>query len=94
MNYSEKAIKDLIKSSKKAVEELILEIEEPIDKDISQEKRRAITRGKREAFDDCQAILLGIQKLEVQLGEYDDSFKVKEEKDFKASFIEKMASKK
>jgi hypothetical protein len=93
MNYSEKAIKDLIQSSKKAVRELIKEIEEPIDKDISQEKRRAITKGKREAFDDCQAILLGIQKLEVQLGEYEESFKVQEKKDFNASFIEKLAKK-
>ena len=82
-----------VKKNKKTYKELIKEIEEPIDKDISQEKRRAITKGKREAFDDCQAILLGIQKLEVQLGEYEDSFRVKEKKDFNASFIEKLANK-
>lgn len=88
--YLKSKLLELKESSQKAIDEIISEIGEPIDKDISQEKRRAITKGKREAVEDVQSIMLAIQDLDERINEGSSSGDgvIKKKRDFRGGQVE------
>ena len=61
-SYVQRALQDLINSSKEAVAILIEDIKTPLDPDLSDEKRRNAIKAKKECFLDAQEILIGISK--------------------------------
>lgn len=89
-DYALEALGRLIKASKSAVDLLIEEIEKPLIEEDDAKRRNAI-KAKRECFEDCQEILLGIKNLEDRIKEGEDL--IKEDKDFNASFAERYAKK-
>tara|TARA_Y100001938_G_C8002072_1_gene385250 strand:+ start:36 stop:320 length:285 start_codon:yes stop_codon:yes gene_type:complete len=89
-DYALKALERLIKASKNAVDLLIEEIEKPLIEEDDAKRRNAI-KAKRECFEDCQEILLGIKNLEDRIKEGEEL--IKEDKDFNASFAERYAKK-
>ena len=62
-DYALKTLDRLIDASKKAVDVLIEEIGKPLLEEDDAKRRQAI-KAKRECFEDCQEILLGIKNLE------------------------------
>mgnify|MGYP001173424340 FL=1 len=89
-DYALKTLDRLIDASKKAVDVLIEEIGKPLLEEDDAKRRQAI-KAKRECFEDCQEILLGIKNLEERIGEGNNL--IQEKKDFKGSFAEKYAKK-
>ena len=86
-SYVQRALQELIDSSKEAVAILINDIKKPLDPELSDEKRRNAIKAKKECFLDAQEILIGISKLESQIAEGN----FKEEKDFEKGLAEKFA---
>ena len=72
------------------LERLIEEISKPLLEEDDAKRRQAI-KAKRECFEDCQEILLGIKNLEDRIK--DGSSLIEDKKDFKGSFAEKYARK-
>ena len=62
-DYALKTLEKLIEASKGAVDLLIEEIGKPLIEEDDAKRRQAI-KAKRECFEDCQEILLGIKNLE------------------------------
>jgi len=89
-NYALTTLKRLIEASKGAIELLIEEISKPLIEEDDAKRRQAI-KAKRECFEDCQEILLGIKNLEDRIK--DGSSLIEDKKDFKGSFAEKYARK-
>jgi len=91
--YLKKKLVELKNAAQQAINEIISEIEEPIDKEVSQEKRRNITRGKREAVEDVQTIMMAIQELDERIneGSSDDGGLLKKKKDFNRGHAERRA---
>lgn len=90
--YLKQKLVELKSASQLAIDEIISEISEPIDKEVSQEKRRNITKGKREAVDDVQAIMLAIQELDERINEGKSGDNViKKKKDFRGGYAERRA---
>ena len=88
-SYVQRALQELIDSSKEAGSILILDIKKPLDPELSDEKRRNAIKAKKECFVDAQEILIGISRLEAQLSNNEAEFK--EERDFEKGFAEKWA---
>ena len=61
-NYALETLEKLIEASKGAVDLLIEEIGKPLIEEDDAKRRQAI-KAKRECFEDCQEILLGIKNL-------------------------------
>ena len=89
-NYALDTLERLIEASKGAIDLLIEEISKPLLEEDDAKRRQAI-KAKRECFEDCQEILLGIKKLEDRIK--DGSSLIEDKKDFKGSFAEKYARK-
>lgn len=90
--YLKQKLVELKSASQLAIDEIISEISEPIDKEVSQEKRRNITKGKREAVDDVQAIMLAIQELDERINEGKSGDNViQKKKDFRGGYAERRA---
>jgi uncharacterized protein (DUF2342 family) len=89
-DYALKTLERLINASKGAVDLLIEEIGKPLIEEDDAKRRQAI-KAKRECFEDCQEILLGIKTLEDRIKEGKDL--IEEKKDFEGSFAEKYANK-
>lgn len=93
-DYVKDSTQRLINASKKAVDILIEEIEQPLDPELSDEKRRNAIKAKRECFEDCQELIRGIASLEAKISSKDSSSSILDkEKDFEGSFAEKYAGK-
>ena len=91
-NYTKESIVRLIQAAKKSVDILIEEIERPLDREeLQDDKARNAAKAKRECFEDCQEILLGIKNLEDRIK--DGQSLIEDKKDFKGSFAEKYARK-
>jgi uncharacterized protein (DUF2342 family) len=88
-NYALETLEKLIEASKGAVDLLIEEIGKPLIEEDDAKRRQAI-KAKRECFEDCQEILLGIKNLEDRIKE---GKSIEEKKDFKGSFAERYAKK-
>ncbi len=89
-NYALDTLERLIEASKGAIDLLIEEISKPLLEEDDAKRRQAI-KAKRECFEDCQEILLGIKNLEDRIK--DGSSLIENKKDFKGSFAEKYARK-
>jgi|TARA_R110000803_G_scaffold73886_4_gene137843 hypothetical protein len=89
-NYALDTLERLIEASKGAIDLLIEEISKPLLEEDDAKRRQAI-KAKRECFEDCQEILLGIKNLEDRIK--DGSSLIEDKKDFKGSFAEKYARK-
>jgi|TARA_B110000908_G_scaffold63728_1_gene77511 hypothetical protein len=89
-NYALTTLERLIEASKGAIDLLIEEISKPLIEEDDAKRRQAI-KAKRECFEDCQEILLGIKNLEDRIK--DGSSLIEDKKDFKGSFAEKYARK-
>ena len=89
-NYALETLERLIEASKGAIDLLIEEISKPLLEEDDAKRRQAI-KAKRECFEDCQEILLGIKNLEDRIK--DGSSLIEDKKDFKGSFAEKYARK-
>ena len=89
-NYALDTLERLIEASKGAINLLIEEISKPLLEEDDAKRRQAI-KAKRECFEDCQEILLGIKNLEDRIK--DGSSLIEDKKDFKGSFAEKYARK-
>ena len=89
-NYALDTLERLIEASKGAVDLLIEEISKPLIEEDDSKRRQAI-KAKRECFEDCQEILLGIKNLEDRIKEGESL--IEEKKDFKGSFAERYAKK-
>ena len=89
-NYALTTLARLIEASKGAIDLLIEEISKPLIEEDDAKRRQAI-KAKRECFEDCQEILLGIKNLEDRIK--DGSSLIEDKKDFKGSFAEKYARK-
>ena len=89
-NYALDTLERLIEASKGAIDLLIAEISKPLLEEDDAKRRQAI-KAKRECFEDCQEILLGIKNLEDRIK--DGSSLIEDKKDFKGSFAEKYARK-
>tara|TARA_R110002020_G_scaffold63770_7_gene169854 strand:- start:6890 stop:7177 length:288 start_codon:yes stop_codon:yes gene_type:complete len=90
-NFTLDALERLIKASKGAVDLLIEEIEKPLVEEDDAKRRNAI-KAKRECFEDCQEILLGIKNLEDKIKDGENL--IEDKKDFTASYAEKYAKRK
>ena len=88
-SYVQRALQELIDSSKEAVSILIDDIKKPLDIDLSDEKRRNAIKAKKECFVDAQEIIIGISKLEAQLS--NSEAELREERDFESGLAEKFA---
>ena len=66
------------------------EIGKPLVEEDDARRRQAI-KAKRECFEDCQEILLGIKNLEDRIKEGESL--IEDKKDFKGSFAERYAKK-
>lgn len=91
MSYVRKKYEELIEVSKKAVDILMAEIEQELDPELSDEKRRNAIKAKKECFDDCQELIKGIDELQTRIDNSEPSKLTEEKKDFNASFAEKHA---
>ena len=89
-NYALETLERLIEASKGAIDLLIEEISKPLLEEDDAKRRQAI-KSKRECFEDCQEILLGIKNLEDRIK--DGQSLIEDKKDFKGSFAEKYARK-
>ena len=89
-NYALDTLERLIEASKGAIDLLIEEISKQLLEEDDAKRRQAI-KAKRECFEDCQEILLGIKNLEDRIK--DGSSLIEDKKDFKGSFAEKYARK-
>tara|TARA_B100001059_G_scaffold6799_1_gene5656 strand:+ start:874 stop:1161 length:288 start_codon:yes stop_codon:yes gene_type:complete len=89
-NYALETLERLIEASKGAIDLLIEEISKPLLEEDDAKRRQAI-KAKRECFEDCQEILLGIKNLEDRIK--DGQSLIEDKKDFKGSFAEKYARK-
>jgi uncharacterized protein (DUF2342 family) len=89
-NYALETLERLIQASKGAIDLLIEEISKPLLEEDDAKRRQAI-KAKRECFEDCQEILLGIKNLEDRIK--DGQSLIEDKKDFKGSFAEKYARK-
>lgn len=89
-NYALDTLGRLIKASKGAIDLLIEEIEKPLVEEDDAKRRNAI-KAKRECFEDCQEILLGIKNLEDRIK--DGHSLIEEKRDFKGSYAERYAKK-
>ncbi len=89
-NYALETLERLIEASKGAIDLLIEEISKPLLEEDDAKRRQAI-KAKRECFEDCQEILLGIKNLEDRIK--DGQTLIEDKKDFKGSFAEKYARK-
>ena len=89
-NYALDTLERQIEASKGAVDLLIEEISKPLIEEDDSKRRQAI-KAKRECFEDCQEILLGIKNLEDRIKEGENL--IEEKKDFKGSFAERYAKK-
>tara|TARA_R100001440_G_scaffold72337_1_gene96031 strand:- start:227 stop:514 length:288 start_codon:yes stop_codon:yes gene_type:complete len=89
-NYALQTLERLIEASKGAIDLLIEEISKPLLEEDDAKRRQAI-KAKRECFEDCQEILLGIKNLEDRIK--DGQTLIEDKKDFKGSFAEKYARK-
>jgi len=89
-DYALDTLERLIEASKGAIDLLIEEISKPLLEEDDAKRRQAI-KAKRECFEDCQEILLGIKNLEDRIK--DGSSLIEDKKDFKGSFAEKYARK-
>jgi uncharacterized protein (DUF2342 family) len=89
-NYALETLEKLIEASKGAIDLLIEEISKPLVEEDDARRRQAI-KAKRECFEDCQEILLGIKNLEDRIKEGESL--IEDKKDFKGSFAERYAKK-
>ncbi len=82
-DYALKTLERLIEASKDAIDLLIEEISKPLIEEDDAKRRQAI-KAKRECFEDCQEILLGIKNLEDRINEGKNL--IEEKKDFKGDY--------
>ena len=90
IDYALKTLERLIEASKGAIDLLIEEISKPLIEEDDAKRRQAI-KAKRECFEDCQEILLGIKNLEDRIKEGENL--LEEKKALKGSFAERYAKK-
>lgn len=84
------SLKDAIQA---AIPDIIKQIEEPIDTDLSQEKVRFVVEGKQKAVEAVKSMLMDAKELEERLTGQASSLEMKKKKDFEAGTAEEYARK-
>lgn len=95
------SIDEILKSSlgslkeamQKAIPDIIKQIEEPIDKELGQEKVRFVVEGKQKAVEAVKSMLMDCKDLEERLTGNLSSLEMKKKKDFESGTAEEYARK-
>jgi len=87
------SLSSLNKAIQIAIPDIIKQIEEPIDDELSQEKVRFVIEGKQKAVEAVKTMLTDAKELEERLTGNVSSLEMKKKKDFEAGTAEEYARK-